>query len=61
MQPIPELPEHGMGLHLVEHLATAWGGYAVPSGQGKVVWFELQTPGTVDGAVAGVQHDRCGS
>jgi len=50
-----------MGLHLVEHLATAWGGYAVPSGQGKVVWFELQTPGTVDGAVAGVQHDRCGS
>jgi sigma-B regulation protein RsbU (phosphoserine phosphatase) len=38
----PQTPsESGMGLHLVDHLASAWGSGAASTGKGKVVWFEL--------------------
>ncbi len=38
----PDAPsEGGMGLYLVEELAAAWGTHPVPSGAGKVVWFEI--------------------
>lgn len=41
----PEAPrEGGMGLYLVEELAAAWGTHRVPSGAGKVVWFEVKAP-----------------
>jgi hypothetical protein len=34
-----------MGLHLVDELSSAWGSGSVPSGGGKVVWFEVEVPG----------------
>jgi anti-sigma regulatory factor (Ser/Thr protein kinase) len=37
--------EGGMGLHLVDELSSAWGSDPVPSGGGKVVWFEVEVPG----------------
>jgi hypothetical protein len=35
--------EHGRGLRIVATLASAWG--VEPRGEGKAVWFELQTDG----------------
>ncbi|MET7422673.1 SpoIIE family protein phosphatase [Dactylosporangium sp. NPDC005555] len=32
--------DNGRGLHIIEHLATAWGSELVPTG-GKRVWFDL--------------------
>ena len=41
----PDAPrEGGMGLYLVDELAAAWGADLVPSGAGKVVWFEVRAP-----------------
>ncbi len=33
----------GRGLHLVEQVSTRWG--AEPTGEGKVVWFEIDRTG----------------
>lgn len=41
-RPPPELSEFGMGLYLVDQLASAWGADVFPTGDGKAVWFELQ-------------------
>jgi len=42
-RPLPEPRESGMGLKLVAELADLWGTHPAPTGDGKVVWFELQT------------------
>ena len=46
-EPQPEsfTEEHGRGLHLVDHLTTAWGMRETTSGTGKMVWAELSRPG----------------
>jgi len=46
--PQPPLPSRGLGLALVEGLATSWG--SSPRGGGKVVWCEL--PATPRAAAA---------
>lgn len=35
--------EPGWGLHLLGHLATDWGSSPLPTGDGKTVWFEIET------------------
>ena len=44
-EPQPEsfTEEHGRGLHLVDHLTTAWG-MSETTGPGKMVWAELARP-----------------
>jgi DNA-binding NarL/FixJ family response regulator len=47
-QPESTTEEHGRGLHLVDHLTTAWGMRETPGagkGAGKMVWAELTRPG----------------
>lgn len=46
----PVEAEHGRGLRIVEGLAEEWGVASRPSGDGKVVWFELRRsePGEVE-------------
>ena len=44
----------GRGLLLVERIATAWG--TEPSGNGKLVWFQL-APGTGETAMLGAEAD----
>jgi hypothetical protein len=34
--------EHGRGLFIVDHLASAWGVEPLPRGRGKSVWFTLR-------------------
>jgi DNA-binding NarL/FixJ family response regulator len=49
-QPESTTEEHGRGLHLVDHLTTAWG-MTDRSGTGKMVWAELSRPSPPPGAV----------
>jgi two-component sensor histidine kinase len=44
-----EPSEHGMGLVLVDDLATRWGSETTDDGGGKVVWFELLLPAAPGG------------
>lgn len=39
----------GRGLHIVDRLSAAWGVRPDASGEGKVVWFELDVGRPVDG------------
>jgi len=41
---VAETDEHGRGLHLVEHLATAWGVWSAGR-HGKTVWALITPPG----------------
>ncbi|MGZ4493527.1 MAG: ATP-binding protein [Nocardioides sp.] len=49
-RPLPEVrrpttpSESGMGLHLIDELAAAWGADPAVSGAGKMVWFEIRVP-----------------
>lgn len=41
----PSTPtEPGWGLHLLSQLATDWGFSPLPAGDGKTVWFAIETP-----------------
>jgi anti-sigma regulatory factor (Ser/Thr protein kinase) len=48
-EPVPaavdELESGGLGLTIVERLASRWGADRHPDGDGKVVWFELDHDG----------------
>lgn len=43
--PIDSLEPGGLGLTIVERLASRWGADRHPDGDGKVVWFELDAEG----------------
>ncbi|MDX3307833.1 ATP-binding protein [Streptomyces sp. NPDC054884] len=43
LRPVGEWAEHGRGLHLVEHIATAWGVWS-RGRHGKTVWALVATP-----------------
>jgi hypothetical protein len=42
---VDELEPGGLGLTIVERLASRWGADRHPDGDGKVVWFELDHEG----------------
>ncbi|MCX4764517.1 ATP-binding protein [Streptomyces sp. NBC_01275] len=42
-RPVSDTEEHGRGLHLVEHLAAAWGTWS-RGRHGKTVWALITTP-----------------
>ncbi|TDB78322.1 SpoIIE family protein phosphatase [Micromonospora sp. KC723] len=42
-RPVDICSDAGRGMHIIEHLADAWGSAPLP-GTGKTVWFELQSP-----------------